>query len=135
MSELHVKLRVGGEAYAFPVGSVREIAELGQVAPVPGTGPSVVGVQNLHGQVLPVFDLGVVLGIRRGDDEPRVVVAEHDGAFAGLAVDEVTDVAPLAGEPETAELELLSGAVLEDGRLVGLVDVPRLFAALERAAV
>jgi purine-binding chemotaxis protein CheW len=135
MSEMHVKLRVGGEAYALPVENVREVAELGQVAPVPGTGASVVGVQNLHGQVLPVFDLGVVLGIRRGEGAPRVVVAEHNGALAGLAVDEVTDVAPLAGEPETAELELLTGAVLEDGGLVGLVDVARMFEALERAAV
>ena len=61
---------------------------------------------------------------------PRVVVAEHAGRLAGLAVDEVTDVVALAGEAEETAGEYLSGAILEDGQLVGIVDVERLFRSL-----
>ena len=75
-----------------------------------------------------------VLAIAGDASTPRVVVAEHDGRLAGLAVDEVTDVGELAGAAEETDAEYLSGAVLEDGRLVGIVDVERLFQALARDA-
>ncbi len=35
---VHVRLRVGGESYAFAVENVLEVAELGDIAPVPGFG-------------------------------------------------------------------------------------------------
>ena len=134
MSDVHVKLRVGAEAYALPIENVLEVAELGDLAAVPGAGPAVLGVRNLHGQVLPVFDLARVLGIARDGRPPCVVVAEQHGRLAGLAVDEVTDVAPLAADVEEAETEFLRCAVLEEDRLVGVVDVERVFAALAREA-
>jgi purine-binding chemotaxis protein CheW len=131
MSAIHVRLRVGGEWYAVPIESVREVAELGELSAVPGAGDAVLGVRNLNGQVLAVFDLARVLAI--GGDAARVLVAEHRGRVAGLAVDEVTDVRRLAGDVEDAEAAHLSGAVLEDGRLVGIIDVEHLFGALAGA--
>ena len=131
---MHVKLRVGTETYALPIENVLEVAELGDLAAVPGAGAAVLGVRNLHGQVLPVFDLARVLGIPRDGRPPCIVVAEQHGRLAGLAVDEVTDVAPLAGDTEEAEAEYLSCVLLEDGRLVGVVDVERVFAVLARQA-
>jgi chemotaxis signal transduction protein len=78
-----------------------------------------------------------VLGIASDEPPARVVVATHDGRTAGLAVDEVTDVEPLASEPGRPESDSaegwLAGAILERERLVGVVDVGRLLSALERA--
>ena len=54
-------------------------------------------MRNFHGQVLPVFDLAHVLGIPHEGRPPRLVVTDQGGSLAGLAVDEVTDVAPLEG--------------------------------------
>ena len=62
MSGVHVRLRVGGESYAFGVEHVLEVAELGEIAPVPGAPAGVLGVRNLRGQVLPVFELASVFG-------------------------------------------------------------------------
>ena len=95
MSGVHVRLRVGGEMYAVPIENVLEVAELGDLTAVPGAAPQCSGVRNLHGQVLPVFDLAHVLGIPRDGRPQRLVVTDHGGRLAGLAVDEVTDVAPL----------------------------------------
>ncbi len=134
MSDVHVKLRVGREAYALPVENVREVAELSGLAGVPGTGKAVLGVLNSHGQVLPVFDFAAVIGIGRDGDASRIVVAEHGGRLAALAVDEVTNVSDLGPEQEAAELGFLRCAVLEDGQLVGVVDVERMFESLEREA-
>jgi chemotaxis signal transduction protein len=134
MTGVHVRLRVGDERYAVPIESVLEVAELGELSAVPGAGAAMLGIRNLNGNVLPVFDLARVLAIAGDASTPRVVVAEHDGRLAGLAVDEVTDVGELAGAAEETDAEHLSGAVLEDGQLVGIVDVERLFRALTRDA-
>jgi chemotaxis signal transduction protein len=116
--------------YAFPVENVREVAELGDLTPVPGAVSAVLGVRNLQGQVLPVFDLAGALGIPREGRALRVVVAEQGGMLAGLAVDEVTGVAPLAGELEPAEAGYLTHSTIEDGCLLGVVDVAKVFEAL-----
>jgi chemotaxis signal transduction protein len=129
MNGVHVRLRVGREQYAVPIGNVLEVGELGALSAVPGAGSAVLGVRNLRGQVLPVFDLARVLAIP-GDAAQRVVVAEHEGRQAGLAVDDVTDVGAFASAPEETRSEHLTGAVLEDGQLVGIIDVERLFRAL-----
>jgi chemotaxis signal transduction protein len=134
MNGVHVRLRLGSERYAVAVEHVLEVAELGVLSAVPGAGAAVLGVRNLQGQVLPVFDLARVLAIAGDASAPYVVVAEHEGRLAGLAVDQVTDVDALAGAGEETEAAHLSGAVLEDGHLVGIIDVPRLFGALVRAA-
>jgi chemotaxis signal transduction protein len=134
VSGVHVRLRVGSERYAFPVDNVLEVAELGELAPVPGAGAAVLGVRNLQGQVLPVFDLAHVFGIPREGRALRLVVAEQQGRLAGLAVDEVTDVAELAGELEVAEADYLTHSTLEDGCLVGVVDIAQVFEALGRQA-
>jgi purine-binding chemotaxis protein CheW len=130
----HVSLRVGVELYAVPVEHVLEVAELGDVTPVPGAPPAVLGVWNLRGQILPVLDLGGLLGLARSIEPRRLVVVEAAGRRAGLAVDEVRDVAVLPGSTEETESELLAGATLTEDGLVGVVDVLRLFGVLERAA-
>ena len=55
--------RLGG--YAMPIEHVLEVADLGQLTAVPGAGPEMLGVRNLHGQILPVVDLAPLLGIPR----------------------------------------------------------------------
>ena len=57
MMGVHLRLRVGGERYALPIENVLEVTPLGELSGVPGAGGAVLGVRNLRGQVLPVFDL------------------------------------------------------------------------------
>jgi purine-binding chemotaxis protein CheW len=124
-------MRVGTELYALPVGNVLEIAELGELSPVPGTASTVLGVRNLRGRVLPVFDLALLFGVP-GDGAPStLVVAEDRGRQAGLAIDEVTDVGELSETAAESDSEFLVGSTLEDGKLVGVIDASRVFAALE----
>ena len=131
---VHVRFRVGAESFALPVGQVLEVAELGSLAPVPGAPPSVLGVRNLRGQVLPVIDLATVLGTARAPGTQKLVIAEEAGRRAGLAIDEVTDVAELHGETQDSDSRLLTGSTLVEGDLVGIVDVRGVFSAIERGA-
>lgn len=129
----YVRLRVAAEAYAMPVGHVREIADLGTVTPVPGLRPEVLGVRNLRGQILPVIDLAMLLRVARTDTPARLLVAEAGGLAAGLAIDEVSGVGEMPEPTDESDSDLLSGAVLDGDDLIGVIDVPGVFAELERA--
>lgn len=127
----HVRLRVGGESYAFPVEHVLEVAELGEVTPVPGSQHAILGVRNLRGQILPIVDLATIFGIR-GSGQPRcVLVAESSGQRAGFAIDDVSDIERLPDSIDETESDLLFGSALTSDELVGVVDVARLFQTLE----
>jgi chemotaxis signal transduction protein len=129
----YVRLRVAAEAYAMPVGHVREIADLGTVTPVPGLRPEVLGVRNLRGQILPVIDLAMLLRVARTNAPARLLVAEAGGLAAGLAIDEVSGVGEMPEPTDESDSDLLSGAVLDGDDLIGVIDVPSVFAELERA--
>ena len=135
MSALHVRVGVAGEDYALPVADVLEIAEYGEVAPVPGAAPAVLGVRNLRGQVLPVVDLASVFGLARSGPPERIVVTDEGGRTAGLAVDSVVGVEPLPEAREEAESPHLTGAALADGTLVGVVDVASVLDASQGSKV
>jgi purine-binding chemotaxis protein CheW len=135
LEDIHVRLRVGGEVYALPIAHVVEVMEVGNVATVPGAGPGLLGITNLRGQVLPVFDLAQVLGLGRDQPPQRIVVAANRDELVGLAVDEVTDVGVLGSESEETDVEHLRCAVLDGGSLIGVVDVERMFGILAAGAI
>jgi len=131
----YVRLRVASEQYAIPVQHVVEVAELGQVATVPGAPPQILGLRNLRGQILPAVDLALILGVPRARPPPRMLVAEAEGSRAAFAIDEVSGVGELADPTEEAEGELLLGATLADGELIGVIDVSGVFTSLEQACL
>jgi len=89
---------IGTVRYATELRWVREVVSLGFVTGVP-TAPSVLGgVCNLHGSILPVLDVGVLLGgppgppPRQGDG---ALVLEVEGVVCALRVDQIDHVASL----------------------------------------
>jgi two-component system, chemotaxis family, chemotaxis protein CheV len=90
-------------------------------------------VRNLRGQVIPVIDLAMALGLRSSATYERILVAEDDGRLAGFAVEGVVDVGQVGDPTEETESPYLTGALLVDGALVGVVAVEALFAALAPA--
>jgi purine-binding chemotaxis protein CheW len=126
-----VQVRVADESYALAVEDVIEVSPLDSTTPLPGAPPGLLGLRNVRGSVLPVYDLGALLGAGVQGRASRLVVVA-DGSFrAGFAVDEVTAVGPLPARAP-AEASFLLGSALLDGRLVGVVDVAALFADAER---
>ena len=123
MSDLELLVRLGSERYSIPVGAVLEVAEMGSVTPVPGGPASLLGVRNLRGAVLPVLDLASLVGLSPDRPPQSIVVVEHAGRRAGLAVEALIDVAPLPAVLDGARANGLRGRALLDGSLVGALDV------------
>jgi purine-binding chemotaxis protein CheW len=129
VSGTYVRARVGAEDYALPVEEVVEVDELGEVTPMPGAPPAVLGVCNLRGQVVPVVDLATVLGLADAPKE-RMMIVEDESGRAALVVSEVMDVGTLPEISEQTDSDLLRGAVIVDGALVGVIDVKRVLDAV-----
>jgi purine-binding chemotaxis protein CheW len=123
VTDTYVRVRLGPETYALPVSRVEEVAQLGPLTPVPGTVASVLGVCNLRGAILAVYDFARVLGIQVPGPRTRIVVTEALGRRIGLAVDAVEDVAQLDAPIAEATSGLLIGSSVVDDVLVGFVDV------------
>jgi purine-binding chemotaxis protein CheW len=116
----------------MPVTRVREILEIGEVTSLPGSGEHVLGLRNLRGAVLPVFDLAALLGAGSRGVPAKVCVTELHGSVAGLAVDEVTDVAELPDDGDPVDSPLVERSILAGDSLVGVIDADELFAELDR---
>lgn len=129
----YVRLRVAAEEYAIPVENVLEVAAMGTVTVLPGAPTQVLGVRGLRGQILPVIDLGLLLGNPGAARPTYLVVAEAGVRKAGFAVDEVNDVGSLPEPTEETDSNLLRGGLLDGDSLVGVIDVPAVFDALEQA--
>jgi chemotaxis signal transduction protein len=127
---VHVRVRVGGEHYALPVEHVHEVVELGELTPVPGSDSSMLGLRNLGGEILPVFDLASILEIHADGRPERLLVVEHGVRRAAFAVDDVLDVGELTGKPEESESPHLRASTVTGGKLVGVLDAGELLDSL-----
>jgi purine-binding chemotaxis protein CheW len=125
VTSAHLLVRVGGERYALPIHDVVEVTRMGDLIPVPGAPHALLGVQNVRGQVVPVVDLGAVVGMPRSETRGAVVVVDDSGQPAGLAVDALLDVAELVAEGSESPDGPLLGSAMVDGALVGLLDTRR----------
>jgi purine-binding chemotaxis protein CheW len=97
---------LGRERYAVPVELVREIVRVPSLTELPNTAPDLLGVMSLRGEVLPVYEPKLRLGLsglpprlagpdaRPGEvgKAARVVVLHAPDGDAGLLVDQVSEV-------------------------------------------
>jgi purine-binding chemotaxis protein CheW len=81
--------RVGNADYALDVAHVREVVRWQAATPLPKAPRLIEGVIDLRGVVVPVVDLGRVLGgapVAQGPTA-RIAIVEENGLVMGLAVD------------------------------------------------
>lgn len=131
---LYVRVTVASETYAMPVANVVEVAELGPVRAVPRARPELLGIRNLRGQILPVIDLGALLGVSPTRTPAHLLLAEAGGRQAGFAIEEVSGIGELDDPSEETESDLLLGAALSNGALIGVIDMPAVFSKLDYSA-
>lgn len=128
-------LMIGDERYAIDLADLREVARPPRCTPVPGCGPDMIGVVNIHGEITPVVDPAVLLGVRRstGEAPGHLLVLRTGQLRAALAVDRLGDIRrvdpaalnPPADGADGAAAAFIMG-VTED--LLAVLDVAALLA-------
>ena len=108
--------RLGAEAYALPLASVREIGRLRPLTEVPRAPQDVLGVVSVRGRVTTVLDLRRRLRLPAGAPtrHARVLMVDGGAEVLGLLVDEVLQVYRLREE----EIEVGAGRPGEPGDAV-----------------
>ncbi len=97
----YLGLFIGDEEYAIGILHVKEILQFDALTRVPGTPPSVRGVINVRGSVVPVIDLAVKFGLPESVITKRscIVIVEveidGEGTVMGVMADAVSQVVEL----------------------------------------
>ena len=131
-----VAFRTAGQDFCIDILSVREIRGWSRPALLPHAPSYVQGVINLRGAVVPILDLARRLGLESIENTDRnvIIVAAIQNRTVGLLVEAVTDIlgVPAAGVQPTPDLaseatrNMLRGVVVQDSRLIRLLDVAQL---------
>jgi purine-binding chemotaxis protein CheW len=129
---------LAGERFAADIRDTREVVVLADRTTVPRAPAYVLGVANLRGSVVPVVDLGRVLGLpaRPADASLRTVVLEHGGIQIAVPADEVLGlesfdgIMPRDDSSPSPHGELALGLLRRSDGLATLLDVPRLVGAV-----
>ena len=96
-----------GQELALPIDDVRETLPIQPITRVILTPPALAGVFSLRGDIVPVIDLGVLLGLSRTEvgDDSRIVVVQHATGTAGVVVDRLRDLRTLDPSIEGQAIE------------------------------
>lgn len=126
-----VIVKVGSERYIIPTLSIKEslTAESGTFNKIVGKGETIF----IRGRVIPLLRLNRVFGIQNSIEDPHeglLIIVEADGQEAALLVDDMLDkqeiVIKSLGEGLNKIEGLAGGAILSDGNVGLIVDIPTL---------
>lgn len=133
-----LRFNLARQSFAVEVLKVQEVLRVPDVLPVRGTGPAMLGVMNLRGQIVPVMDLAIRLGFGSVDrsEASRVIVLEENGETLGLLVASVADVVQLSdsrmerisGTPSLVAADVVRGISRREGNIIIMLDATRLLA-------
>jgi purine-binding chemotaxis protein CheW len=130
----------GGQVFAVDMAPVQEIIRVPEVVRVPLAPPTLDGLANLRGKVLPIISLRRIFGYpeRPADDASRAVVIDL-GQPLGFVVDRVASVVGVdvrriedaSGVSATVRSDLLRGLLKDVGghAMIMVLDFERLIAA------
>ena len=120
------------ELFGINVFKIREIVEMPQVTAIAGSPPSMLGVVNIRGQVIPVIDLPSVVGCTPTKGLNIMLVTEFARSAQAFAVESVEDIVRLDwNQVLPAEGGVANGMVTSIARLDTELDSTRLAQVLD----
>jgi purine-binding chemotaxis protein CheW len=131
----------GEETYAFESVYAAEVIRIPKLVRLPRVKEIIVGVFNLRGRIMAAIDIRPILGVPQTPISAagRIIVLKSDRFSTGLVVEGVRGVESLSVdnfEPAVKTLagvqrEFIRGQISSNGRLVMLLDIPKLMASPE----
>lgn len=145
----YLAFTLNGEVFAIDILQIREIIEFGVLTEVPMMPPTIRGVINLRGAVVPVIDLSARFGRAPSAVARRTCVVIIEVSMDGVkqtlgvmvdAVNEVMEIPAADVEPAPAfgariRTDFIAGMGRVNGRFVIILDVARVFSLDELATL
>jgi len=138
-----VCFKLAGEEYALEIIRVQEVIKFQPVTSVPQMPSFVLGVVNIRGNVIPVFDLRDKFGLpsKEFDHNTKILVVDFGGVMVSIVVDEILDniKVPVSCIDKTPAVKLkidrecVAGLALIDDRMVIVLDAEVVSQSLNQA--
>lgn len=139
-TDQYLTFLLADEEYGVDILRVQEIRGWDSATAIPNAPDFVLGVVNLRGVVVPIFDLRKRFNLDNSDFTPEtvtvVVKVHHEGGerTVGMVVDAVSDVYNIMPEnvneaPEvggTVNMEFIKGLATINDKMIILIDVDEL---------
>lgn len=133
-----IVIRLGEEQYGIDIKYVDNIIHMSSITRVPKVASYVRGVINVRGEVIPVMDIRIKMGLMKTEytkDTRIVIIKSEQQGFVGLIVDAVREVVTL----EVDSIEKMSydrngkdmfvtGVGKHQGALISLLDLNEVLA-------
>lgn len=118
-----LSFRVGTEEFAVDILRTLEIRGYDGVTSLPGLPPSIKGIINLRGVIVPVVDLRIRFGTTSPvyDSTTALIVVSLESRTVALVVDSVSEVVALTEDQIRPAPQM--GALLETRFIAGLASV------------
>jgi len=116
-----LRVVIGHENYALPIGTLASVYEGASIVPIPCTPEHILGVTNMRGHVIPVLNLSHLLHVTDEAVGIYVIVASHEESMIGMVVASVGDIVNYADDeimPLTGETQRWVKGVLMDGTIL-----------------
>lgn len=127
---------IGKEEYGVDIMKVREIKAWSEATRLPNAPDYMLGVMNLRGLIIPIFDLRCRFGMGKIEAHEKnvVIILAVSHRTIGILVDTVSDILTAgssdikpAPKMETVDDEYLNGLISLENRMVALLDADYLF--------
>jgi purine-binding chemotaxis protein CheW len=143
----YLTFKLGDEVFALDIGKVREVMDFTAVTRVPQSPDFMLGVINLRGSVVPVFDMRLKFGMTRTETTVNtcIIIVEIDmdgettilGALAD-SVREVMELGPDQIEPPPRlgtrlNTRFIKAMGKRDNEFIIILDIDKVFSADELA--
>lgn len=137
-----VSFTVAGQAFCLKITQIREIRRWSPVTILPHAPADVLGVMNLRGAVIPIYDLSARFGLQQTEASERnvvIVVAVH-GKPVGLLAESVSEIISINPEEiqETPQvdsrctMEYIQGIISHDDTMVRIINLDAVISAPEQ---
>ncbi len=132
-----ISFKIGGEEYAIDIMAVREIKGWTETTTLPNQAQHILGVMNLRGTIVPVFDLRCRfgMGLTEATRSHVVIIVAVQDRIVGLLVDAVSDILtidsseirPVPEMDRGVATDFLSGIVSVNESMVVILSLEELF--------
>ena len=135
----YLTFKIGSELFGANVSNIQNIIEYPALTKVPEMPSFIIGVTNLRGEVLPVVDSRIKLGISKTEitSNTCIIVIELNiegvNTKAGLLVDEVSEVLEIKDEeindsPSIGtqfKSDVITGVFPQNNKFIMLLDIKK----------
>lgn len=118
---------VGGQEFLVDLPLVMEISEPKDIYPVPGSSYFILGLMNLRGNIMTIYDIRMIFNINAvwKSEHSSILVLSFHNENIGLFVDNVLDIVNIYKEEDIFEDdEFISGyGIVLGNRKLSILDV------------